>query len=177
MKQLFLLAISLNIALSITADAHSMYQSAVVLDLHANAVDAELQLPVDRLSISFRQPVDAQYFPAERNALMSYVLAHVHPVTEDNREFAVDIRSMEIKTIENAPYLVTRLVFAPPKGASTNRFTLNYDVITHEIVTHVVLVSIRSDDSVRIQPADPLLLGIIRGPRKSISVDRTKLPL
>jgi hypothetical protein len=40
---------------SAPASAHSMYQSAVLLDFRGDKVDAELQLPADRLSISFRQ--------------------------------------------------------------------------------------------------------------------------
>ena len=124
--------------------AHSMYQSAVLLDFQGNIVNAELQLPVDRLSISFGKTVDEQNFPAEQTQLLAYVQAHVHPVSQDNRSFAVKITSMDIQIIEGAPHLVTRLVLTPPKGETTDCFTLNYDVITHVIVTHVVLVSIEA---------------------------------
>jgi hypothetical protein len=172
--------LALAVLLSVTAirsdnaQAHSMYQSAVLLDFLGTTVKAELQLPVDRLSISFRQTVDEQHLPAGRAALLSYVQSHVHPVTDDNRPFAVRIESMEIKTVEGAPYLVVRLSLTPPAGKTTDRFTLNYDVITHEIVTHVVLVSIRTDPKARIRPEDPLLIGVIRGNTKSVAVDRTK---
>ena len=154
------------------ASAHSMYQSAVLIDFSGNTVRAELQLPVDRLSISFRQTVDNDHFAAERPALTSYVLAHVHPTASDGRPFAVQFVSMRIETVEKAPYLVVQLVFTPPANANADLFTLNYDVITHEIVTHVVLVSIRSDSKAHFQPKDPLLIGMIRGPRKSVVVDR-----
>ena len=157
------------------ASAHSMYQSAVLLDFHGNTVQAELQLPVDRLSISFRQTVDESHFAAERADLKSYVLAHVHPVTSDGRPFSVQFVSMKIETVEKAPYLVVHLVFTPPANANPDLFTLNYDVITHEIVTHVVLVSIRSDSKARIPLNDPLLLGMLRGERKSIEVDRMRI--
>jgi hypothetical protein len=152
--------------------AHSMYQSAVLLDFRSHAVEAELQLPVDRLSISFRQTVDDQHFPAEQGDLVTYVLAHVHPVTQDGQAFSVQFRSMKIETREKAPYLVVHLVFTPPSNKEIDLFTLNYDVITHEIVTHVVLVSIRSDAGGKIPLVDPFLIGILRGPRKSITVDR-----
>jgi hypothetical protein len=157
------------------AMAHSMYQSAVLLDFRGNTVNAELQLPVDRLSISFRQTVDEEHYPAERTALKSYVLAHVYPVTADGKHFSVQFVSMAIATVEKAPYLVVHLVFTPPPGASADLFTLNYDVITHEIVTHVVLVSIRSDSNARIPPNDPLLIGVIRAERKSLVVDRMRI--
>jgi hypothetical protein len=158
-----------------SALAHSMYQSAVLLDFHGNTVQAELQLPVDRLSISFRQAVDESHFAAERSELQSYVLAHVHPVTSDGRPFSVQFASMKIETVEKAPYLVVHVVFTPPAKTNVDLFTLNYDVITHEIVTHVVLVSIRSDSQAHIPLNDPLLIGVIRGERKSIVVDRMRI--
>ena len=155
--------------------AHSMYQSAVLLDFRGNTVDAELQLPVDRLSISFRQTVDEEHFAGERLGLETYVLAHVHPVTSDGKRFSVKFVSMGIQTVENAPYLVVHLVFSPPAGMNADLFTLNYDVITHEIVTHVVLVSIRSDSNAHIPLNDPVLIGVIRAERKSVVVDRMRV--
>jgi hypothetical protein len=155
--------------------AHSMYQSAVLLDFCGNTVNAELQLPIDRLSISFRRTVDEHHFAAERADLQSYVLAHVHPVHSDGRPLAVQFVSMNIETVENAPYLVVHLVFHPASGAKADLFTLQYDVITHEIVTHVVLVSIRSDSNAHIPPSDPLLIGVIRADRKSVLVDRMRI--
>ena len=152
-----------------------MYQSAVLLDFRGNTVDAELQLPVDRLSISFRQPVDDNHLALERAALISYVLAHVHPVTVANWPFEVAFRDMHIETIERAPYLIVHLVLTPPAHTEPDLFDLYYDVITHEIVTHVVLVSIRSDVKAKIPPEDPFLIGILRGARKSVRVDRMSL--
>jgi hypothetical protein len=152
-----------------------MYQSAVLLDFRGNTVQAELQLPVDRLSISFRQTVDSDHFAGERTALQSYVLAHIHPMTSAGRPLAVRFVSMSIETVERAPYLVVHLLFTPPPAATVDLFTLNYDVITHEIVTHVVLVSIRSDSNAHIPPNDPLLIGMLRGPRKSIVIDRMRI--
>lgn len=154
--------------------AHSMYQTAVLLDFDGNTVGAELQLPVDRLSISFRQTVDEVHFPAERDSLRAYVLDHVHPVTLDGRPFTVQYRDMAIRTIEKAPYLVVHLLLLPPAGASVDHFTLNYDVIAHEINTHVVLISIRSDRQHPIPPDDPVLLGMIRWTKKTQDIDRLR---
>lgn len=155
--------------------AHSMYQSAVLLDFRGDKVQAELQLPIDRLSISFRKTVDDSHFAAERSELQSYVLAHVNPVTPEGKPFSVQFISMKIDTVEKAPYLVVHLVLTPPSKSTTDLFTLNYDVIAHEIVTHVVLVSIRSDSNAQIPPKDPLLIGVIRAERKSVLVDRKRL--
>lgn len=154
--------------------AHAMYQTAVLLDFNGNKVGAELQLPVDRLSISFKQTVDAEHFPAEQAQLRAYVLDHVHPVSPLGKPFKVEFLDESIQTVEKAPYLVVHLMLTPPAGASVDRFTLNYDVIAHEIVTHVVLISIRSDAQHPIPGDDPVLLGIIRYTKLSQDVDRFK---
>jgi hypothetical protein len=155
--------------------AHSMHESAVLLDFRGSRVEAELQLPLDRLSISFGRTVDESVLASERADLRSYVLAHIHPVMPDGRALAVQLVSMTVETVEQAPYLVVRLVLVAPGQASIDRITLNYDVITHEIVTHVVLVYLRSDSRARIAPDEPLVIGVIRGERKSVVVDRLRL--
>lgn len=157
-----------------TVSAHAMYQTAVLLDFDGNKVGAELQLPVDRLSISFKQTVDANHFPAEKQELRAYVLEHVHPVTPDGKPFKVEFLDQSIQTVEKAPYLVVHLMLTPPGSASVDRFKLNYDVIAHEIVTHVVLISIRSDKQHPILADDPVLLGVIRYTKLSQEVDRFK---
>lgn len=157
-----------------SASAHAMYQTAVLLDFDGNRVGAELQLPLDRLSVSFKQTVDAQHFPAERDQLRSYVLQHVNPVALDGRPFTVQFLDQSIQTVEGAPYLVVHLMLTPPTGASVDHFTLNYDVIAHEIVTHVVLISIRSDRQHPIPLNDPVLLGMIRWTKKTQDIDRFK---
>jgi hypothetical protein len=170
-----LLLTAVSIAWSEPLSAHSMHQSAVLLDFRGNTVEAELQLPIDRLTISFRRTVDASQFAAERSDLESYVLAHVHPIMPDGRALSVRFVSMKIATVEQSPYLVVHLTFAAPGNFRIDQFTLNYDVIAHEIVTHVVLVYIRSDSGARIAQDDPLLIGVIRGEQKSIHVDRMRL--
>ena len=95
--------------------AHAMYQTAVLLDFDGNRVGAELQLPVDRLSISFRQTVDERHFPAEKEQLRAYVLEHVHPITMDGKPFRVDFLDQSIQTVEKAPYLVVHLMLTPSR--------------------------------------------------------------
>ncbi len=155
------------------AQGHSMYQSAVLLDFRGNVVDAELQLPLDRLAISFKQTVDEQHFAAQQGLLRAYLQAHIQPVTPDQVPFRVTPGSLSIQQVEGAPYLVARLTLAPPPGHGPDRFLLHYDAITHEIVTHVALVSIRSDSKTEIK--EPLLIGVIRGERKTVNVERPAL--
>lgn len=171
---LLLMVAALSFARPPIVSAHAMYQTAVLLDFDGNRVGAELQLPVDRLSISFKQTVDMEHLPGEKEQLRTYVLDHVHPVTPDGRAFKVEFLDQSIQTVEKAPYLVVHLMLTPPNGASVDRFRLNYDVIAHEIVTHVVLISIRSDKQHPIPADDPVLLGVIRNTKLSQDVDRAR---
>ena len=56
----------------------------------------------------------------------------------------------------------------PPPGAPLRRFTLNYDVIVHEVVSHKSFVLVRNDwDDARFHPTDqvppmPEAIGLIR---------------
>ncbi len=156
-------------------NGHSMYQSAVLLDLRDDAVDAELQLPLDRLAISFGKTVDQSSLPGLKASLATYVKLHLNPVSETGRAFSTRIGAMSIETVEGAPYLVVHVAMTPPPGERSVRFTLNYDVISHEIVTHLVLVSIRSDAQ-RPLPAGPVLIGFVRGSARSVQVDRARRP-
>lgn len=162
------------VAAPMPISAHAMYQSAVLLDFDGNRVKAELQLPVDRLSIAFKQTVDGEHFNAERDQLKAYILEHVHPVTLTGTSFRVQFLDESIQTVEQAPYLVVHLMFTPPTGASVDHFKLNYDVIAHQIVTHVVLISVRSDKQNPVPADDPVLLGMIRYTKLSQNVDRPK---
>jgi len=66
--------------------------------------------------------------------------------------------SMDIEMKERASYLLVHLIFNPPAGAKADLFGLNFDVVTHEVVTHGL--------------NDPLSIGMLLGERKSIVIYR-----
>src|ERR1051325_735287 len=79
------------------ADAHTALQSAVLLDFEQNLVRAELQLPLDRLSMAFGQVVDAQTLPGQRLALQGYVLPRIQPATDDGQPFCVLMHELDVQ--------------------------------------------------------------------------------
>ena len=79
---------------------------------------------------------------------------------------------MSVALQEQPVDLVVRLWLKPPAGAPTRTFTLNYDVIAHEIITHSVLVSVRSDWNNGVFSNQPELVGTIRYVKKSVEIDR-----
>jgi hypothetical protein len=62
------------------------------------------------------------------------------------------------------PYqeLRAQLWLQPPAGASSRTFTLNYDAIVHQVVTHVILVAVRRDWAAGRVDAAPTEVGVIR---------------
>lgn len=148
----YLLMLAL-IVVSGQAFAHPMPNSMVLLNLQPDGVAAELQLPLSELQLAFGKDVasDASTLVERLGAQLSaYIIAHVRPVSDDNRAWSIAIRDMKVTAVEQSasgPYqeLSVNLWLQPPAGASSRIFTLNYDVIIHQLVTHIALVSIRQD--------------------------------
>ena len=131
------------------ARAHPMPRTHVLLDVGARAVDAELQLPVNELELGFQHRLlDA---PAARVAqlhdtLVAYIAAHVRAVSPDGRPWAVAVApGLRVATIDQVPTVVAHVHLRPPAGAPVRRFTLHYDVIQHQLVTHRYLLAVRRD--------------------------------
>jgi hypothetical protein len=163
------------LVLASSASAHPMPSSAVLLDFYDDGVAADLRLPLDRLEIAFAQPLTPA--PAEIVArygaeLSDYIIHHVNPRTSDGRAWTVQVRAISVALQEQPIDLVVRLWLQPPAGAPTRTFTFNYDVIAHEIVTHSVLVFVRSDWNNGVCSNRPELVGTIRYVKKSVEIDR-----
>jgi HupE / UreJ protein len=135
------------------AFAHPMPNSMVLLDIQPDGVAAEIQLPLNELALAVHQnlrehpeKVVEQY----GDSLKIYLLNHIHPISLDGRAWEVSVRNMSIQSVaksESGAYheLVVQLWLQPPSGASSRAFSLKYDAIIHQVVTHNALVSIRQD--------------------------------
>lgn len=133
--------------------AHPMPNSIVQLDIGANGVVVELQLPLTELELAFGQAVNQH--PATLIArlgpqLRTYIQTHVRPVGPDGRVWTVAVNELSVVS-GSQPYtgtyheLTARLFLQPPTGVSPRRFKLFYNVIIHQLVTHKALVSVRQD--------------------------------
>jgi hypothetical protein len=151
--------------------AHPMPNSLVLLDLQPRGVAAEVQLPLSELQLAFGQDV-AQHpgtlIKRLGPQLAAYLQQHVRPVSDDGRAWTVRVENLQVQAAEQTatgPYqeLTARLWLQPPAGATPRAFTLRYDVIIHQLVTHVALVSVRRDwEAGRVDEATPTEVGVIR---------------
>src|SRR3974377_396656 len=79
------------------AQGHPMPNSAVVLRLQRDAIDAELTLPIGELAMGWEKPLPADAVAMVRrygDDLKDYVRAHVRPTAADGRPWAVTVREV-----------------------------------------------------------------------------------
>ena len=118
-----------------------------------DSVSMSLHLPLNELELAFGHDVTQN--PEQTNtawgpALREYLAKHIHPVSASGEPGGVRVTDMTVGSAEQTQsgrfQEVTAVVtLLPPPGADPRKFTLNYDVIMHQVVTHKALVSLRSD--------------------------------
>ncbi|RZK28887.1 MAG: HupE/UreJ family protein, partial [Hymenobacter sp.] len=168
----WILSLVLGLAASSCLVAHPMPTSRVLLDLQATGIAAELQLPLGELQLALGEQLNVTDHPEtlvarSGAALRAYLLAHIHPVGPDGRPWSVAVQELAVGSTEQTdtgPYqeLTAHLWLRPPTGASSRTFTLHYDVIMHQLVTHAALVSIRQDWDNGVLAEHPVEVGVIR---------------
>ncbi|MFK4104055.1 HupE/UreJ family protein [Streptomyces sp. NPDC019531] len=128
------------------AGAHPMSTSAVLLDIGADRVEGEIQLPVDRLAIAVHRDLTAgSVLGADKAFLMSYVTQHVSASGADGTPWTVGLGTPAVRTIDATAHLVYPLTIHPPAGEDVTDFRLRYDVIVEELLTHQVIATVRHD--------------------------------
>ncbi|TAK94545.1 MAG: hypothetical protein EPO07_16550 [Verrucomicrobia bacterium] len=156
--------------------AHNSPSSAVLLDFYRDRVGAELTLPLAELELSFKQSLLASpgaAYAQHRDALKDYVATHIQPVSPDGRVWSVKVESLTLQTNQQPFDLVARVTMTPPAGATTRKFNFNYSVINHEVMSHCVFVSVRSDCEKPGVVGEPESLGMIHFTITSLAIDRT----
>ena len=150
--------------------AHPMPNSALLLDVHTGSVQAEVQLPLSELGLALKQDLlgDPEAVLAAHGAeFRAYLPQHVRLLTPGGDPFTAQVDSLSVKGAEQTatgPYqeLVARLSFTPPAGADARSFTLEYDAIIHQVVTHTALVSVRQDWAAGVTAEHPAEVGVVR---------------
>ncbi|MER5432209.1 HupE/UreJ family protein [Streptomyces sp. NPDC002588] len=153
------------------AGAHPMSTSAVLLDVRADDVEGEVQLPIDRLAVAVhRDLTPASVLGADRAFLRDYAAKHIAAVGSEGTLWTVTLGTPAVRTIDATAHLVYPLEIRPPDGHVTD-FELRYDVIVEELLTHRVLVTVRYDlDRGIVRTDDAQTLGVVDWDTKSLKV-------
>jgi HupE / UreJ protein len=141
----------------------------VLLNVHSNRIDVELQLPISELQLIFGQDFigkPEEIIPKYNKQLKEYILQHFHPKSLDNRAWGIILKDFSIQPsqqLDDKFYqdLFVHLQLIPPTGTSTRAFNLNYDVIIHQVITHAIIVSIKQDWESGINTEKPTQIGAI----------------
>ena len=132
--------------------AHQQPVTLVMLDVGPQNGAMTLHVPLNELELAFGNQVTqtpetslAQW----RVQFSEYLMKHIHLTTKD-QVWSVQVKEMEVAKAEqtqSGPFqeVIVHLSLTPPAGVSARKFTLDYDVIMHQVVTHKALVSIRND--------------------------------
>jgi hypothetical protein len=173
---LFFILVDIN-----SASAHPMPNTLILLDIRADHVNAELQLPLNELELAFGHDLNrnsdnlvARFGPQ----ITAYLLKHIQVSEPGGKQWLVHIDNMKVQPVQDSPSgpykeLTVHLSFVPPANTNTRQFNLNYDIIIHQVVSHYALVSIRQDWDNGLNQEHPYEVGVIQLDAKS----NTILPL
>lgn len=165
----FLFALACGIFAPTNSYAHQQPSTIVLLDINSEQVAMELQIPLTELELAFgdnvTQNTDTLVARSETQ-LKNYLLAHVRPTTAGNQSWTVTVNDLKVGEAEQTASgqyqeIIAHLVLTPPAGADARNFVLNYDVVLHQVVTHVAFVSLRSDWAAGKTGGEPHALGVI----------------
>lgn len=134
--------------------AHPMPNSVMLLDVNSKYASCELQLPLKELQ--FAVPFDVTHDPdrlieqQQRTALSKYITDHFWTHGTNGDHWTITVEDMFVDKAEQTATggyqeLNIRLLMTPSPTESTRKFTIHYDGIMHQVVTHRTLVSVRKD--------------------------------
>lgn len=130
-----------------------MPNSVVLLNVHADRIDAEVQIPLSELQAAWGHTVNdsANGLVARLGPqLRAYLKEHIRPHSPDGRAWTVLVGELTVHETQNpinGTYreLTAQVQLVPPAGGGVRRFVFRYDVVLHQVVTHKILVLIRQD--------------------------------
>ncbi|WP_232325983.1 HupE/UreJ family protein [Spirosoma montaniterrae] len=142
--------------------AHPMPNSVVLMTVHPNRIDAEVQIPLIELQAAYGHVLNdhsTELVARLGPQLRAYLAQHIRPQTIDGQPWAVSIGALTVQETQNAVNGVYRELTAqvqlyPPAGANVRQFVFYYDVVLHQVVTHKILVAVRQDWAGGMMPHD-----------------------
>lgn len=141
-KTVFILLTAL---LSFFSSALAMSHSVMLLDIRKGGINATLRVPMEELQMvnpDLTRNKERKTFSSDRNAwLDAYLLDHLSISNADGYQWKIRINGRHISHNE----ITYDLWLQPPSGSSLRDFTLNYNLVMHELKTHKLFVKVSSD--------------------------------
>lgn len=148
--------------------AHQQPTTIITLDVSKENVLMKLEIPLTELELAFGHNVSENsdnLIERFEPQLKEYLLAHVRPHTGE-KVWSVNVENMRVEKSEQEQSgafkeIKVSLKLTPPENVGTRQFTLDYDVIMHQVVTHKALVSIRNDWETGVNGEHPTEAGVL----------------
>ena len=161
--------------------AHPMPDSRVLLDINRDSVDMALHVPLVELEVAYAKPLSknpnasiARY----HDDLEAYFARHIAVLSPDGRVWHVSVDGVKRGEDQTPPFWTLPTAFVdedrhltPPPGRSVRKCSRDYDVVVHQLLTHVALFSVRRDWNNGVFSDSPVVLGELRVFKKSFDID------
>lgn len=131
-----------------------MPHSILLLDVKSDGINAQLSLPLKEFQFVFpNEDLDNGYLTLiqrKGNWLDDYLLKHISLTDSAGHPWAISIEGKIVSESEQSftgkyHELTFRLWMQTPQGSSPRHFTLHYDAIMHQLVTHKLFLKIKQD--------------------------------
>ncbi|PTL75708.1 hypothetical protein DAT35_53865 [Vitiosangium sp. GDMCC 1.1324] len=160
----------------LSARAHLVRNTAVILDIGESSVHAEIQMPLDQLALALTRSfsaVPAEVMRERAAELPAYVREHFGASTPEGQPFSVEVGSIGVQRVEDGDCLVAHVTLRPPQGGSSRAFTLTDTLVLHQVMNHRALVSVRRDFHSALFGEGQEMLGAVSPQSPSLVIDRT----
>lgn len=167
LRSIFFWGISLTPTICL---AHQSPNTNILLDVNTKMVAMELQIPIPELALSFNQDIlkdPANIVKEYGDELKQYLYAHMHVYTKVADPWHVVITSMYMdkgaQLLSGPPFweLRVQVELQPDNDEDTRNFTLDYDVVMHQVINHKAMISVRNDWENGIVTDKPVEVGVI----------------
>jgi len=159
--------------------AHQSPNTNILLDVNTKMVAMELQIPIPELALSFNQDIlrdPATIVQDYGDKLKEYLYTHMHAYTRKENPWRVDILSMRMdkgtQVLSGPPFweLRVQVELLPGKNEDTRNFTLDYDVVMHQVINHKAMISVRNDWENGIVTDNPTEVGVIERDMQTMTI-------
>lgn len=147
----FCMAVSI---LPVRSFAHQAPYSVAYLDVSPDRVGVEIHIPLTELALAYNSSITqdpANLLQRMAPQLKEYILAHTHAYVKRKLPWTVKITNMvmgrEEQIASGPPFWELRvyLLLLPQQGENTRHFMFDYDAVVHQVINHIIFVTIRSD--------------------------------
>lgn len=134
--------------------AHPMPNTLLQLKIWSKEIRAELQIPLVELQAAWGLALDQDqgqgFVQQHQGRLKAYLLEHTRVQSESGAAWPVEMGKLSLSKTENpingTYYEVkAQLRILVPDGADVRHFSLYYDAVVHQVITHQIVVSVTQD--------------------------------